>query len=215
MLVVLLGLGTWQVERLHWKQGILAQFAQAERGPPAPLGPNPTPWTKVAVTGELRNDLSALYGAEVRDTSTGPTLGNDLIVPLIRPGQPPVLIDRGWVPGARGHQLDQPTGPVTVTGYVHPADAPSLFSATDDMVGRQFFTLDPAAIGRALGLGHVAPFTIVALSSTPNAPGIWPAPAQHLPQPSNNHLSYAITWYGLAAALVVVFSLWVRKTVRS
>lgn len=217
MLVVLLGLGTWQVERLHWKQGILAQLDQAERQPPQPLGPDPRPWTKVAVSGELRNNLSALYGADVRDTRTGPTLGGDLIVPLIRPGQPPILIDRGWVPGARGHQLDQPTGPITVIGYVHPADSAGLFSATDDVVGREFFTLDPAAIGRALGLAQVAPFTIVALGPMPAAGSseTWPIPAQHLPQPPNNHLSYAITWYGLAAALVVVFSLWVRKTGRS
>ncbi|MBN8904164.1 MAG: SURF1 family protein, partial [Rhodospirillales bacterium] len=75
-----------------------------------------------------------------------------------------------------------------------------------------FYTLDPAAIGRALGLPTVAPYTIVALGDTP--PQRWPDPAKHLPRPPNNHLSYAITWYGLAAALVVIFILWARKTVR-
>lgn len=212
MLAVLIGLGTWQVERLHWKLGILAQIARAEAGPPIPLAPDPTPWTKVEVTGTLRNDVAALYGADVRDTAAGPTMGSELIVPLERKNAPPLLIDRGWVPAARRGPLSQPTGSVTIVGYVHPADTPSWFSATDDVPGRQFFTLNPEAIGRALGLGQVAPFTLVAMGPPP-AEG-WPIPAQHLPQPPNNHLSYAITWYGLAIALVVIFFLWARKSVR-
>jgi surfeit locus 1 family protein len=39
----------------------------------------------------------------------------------------------------------------------------------------------------------------------------YPDPAQHLPRPPNNHLSYAITWYGLAAGLLLVFGLWTRE----
>ncbi len=68
---------------------------------------------------------------------------------------------------------------------------------------RQFYTLDPKAIGAALGVPDPAPFTLVALG--PSTAETYPAPAQHLPRPPNNHLSYAITWYGLAVALVVIF----------
>ena len=39
----------------------------------------------------------------------------------------------------------------------------------------------------------------------------WPDPARHLPRPPNNHLSYAITWYGLAVALLAIFIVWARK----
>ena len=73
MLAVLLGLGTWQVERLHWKLGILAQIARAEAAPAVQLPANPEPYTKVQATGRLRDDLSASYGAEVRDTSEHPS----------------------------------------------------------------------------------------------------------------------------------------------
>jgi surfeit locus 1 family protein len=211
MLAVLIGLGTWQVQRLQWKRAILASIAQAEASPPIPLTNAPEPYTKVVATGTLRDDLSALYGAEVRDTRSGPELGGELIVPLERDGQPPLLVDRGWVPNARRSPLTQPQGQVSIIGYVRPADQKSWFSAKDDVPGRQFFTLNPAAIAHALQLPAIAPFTLVALGEA--LPDRWPAPAQHLPQPPNNHLSYAITWYGLAVALVVIFILWARKAV--
>jgi surfeit locus 1 family protein len=235
MLLVLLGLGTWQVRRLAWKDAILAQIARAEAAPPVPLLPTPAgpapaqftpaPFTKVAVTGTLLHDKSALFGAEVRDTRAGPELGAFLIEPLQRDGALPLLIDRGWVPIKRTSPVAMPQGTVTIAGYVHQADTPGLFSAHDDVAGRHFYTLNPTAIGAALGLDRVAPFILIALVPPP-APGMspgasrgtspgasvnFPIPAEHLPRPPNNHLTYAITWYGLAVALVVIFTVWARK----
>jgi surfeit locus 1 family protein len=216
--VVLVGLGTWQVYRLHWKEAILAQIAAAEVAPAVPLGAEPTPYMpapyrKVSVTGRFRYDLAVSYGAEVRDTRAGPTMGSYQVVPLERPGGGVLLVDRGWVPQKREQPLDDPGGEVTVTGYVRPGDTQHWFSASDDVAGRSFFTLDPRAIGSAVGVADVAPFTLVAM--WPAVAGSYPAPAQHLPRPPNNHLSYAITWYGLAAALAVIFGVWVRKATRS
>jgi len=209
MLAVLLGLGTWQVERLHWKDDLLAQIARAEAAPAVPLPAEPEPFAKVQVTGQLRDDLSASYGADVRDTPVGTVLGTQLIVPLERKDGDTILVDRGWVPSSRPHAIAQPEGEVTVEGYVHPSDKPGLFSATDNPATRQFYTLDAAAIGTAIGLYHVSPFVLIAMGSAP--PERYPDPARHLPRPPNNHLSYAITWYGLAIALVVIFVLWARK----
>jgi surfeit locus 1 family protein len=209
MLAVLLGLGTWQVYRLQWKLGILAQITQAEAAPPVPLPADPSPYVKVAVTGRFDTADSALYGAEVRDTAYGTEMGSQLIVPLLRDEEPPILVDRGWVPQTRRAPIDQPRGEVTVVGYVRPADKPAWFSASDDVTGRQFFTLNPTTIGAALGLPQVEPFTLVVLGSPPSSR--FPDPARHLPRPPNNHLSYAITWYGLAVALIVVFIVWARQ----
>jgi surfeit locus 1 family protein len=122
-------------------------------------------------------------------------------------------VNRGWVPQKRDTPLDNPAGMVSVTGYVRPRDTQSWFSASDDPAARQFFTLDPLAIGAAVGVADVAPFTLVAMGPSPT--GSYPAPAQHLPRPPNNHLSYVITWYGLAVALAVIFGVWVRKALRS
>ncbi len=223
MLVVLLGLGTWQVRRLAWKEAILAQIARAEAAPPVPLllAPGssvpapftPAPFTKIAVTGTLMHDKTALFGAEVRDTRGGPDLGAYLIEPLQRDGAPPLLVDRGWVALKRTSPIAMPQGAVTVAGYVHQADKPGMFSASDDVPARHFYTLDPAAIGAALGLERVAPFILIALGPPP--PEGVPIPAEHLPRPPNNHLAYAVTWYGLAAALVVIFVVWARKAVRT
>jgi surfeit locus 1 family protein len=209
MLAVLLGLGTWQVERLHWKQGVLAQIARAEAAPAVRLPAAPESYTKVQVTGRLRDDLAASYGAEVRDTPLGTELGSQLIVPLERDDGDPVLVDRGWVPDKRLRPMARLEGDVTLEGYVRPSDTPGLFSATDNPAGRQFYTLDAATIGAALGLPHLAPFILVAMGPAP--PEHYPDPARHLPRPPNNHLSYAITWYGLAIALVVIFVLWARQ----
>jgi surfeit locus 1 family protein len=212
MLLVLIGLGTWQVYRLHWKEGVLAQIAVAEAAPPAPLPSDPQPYTKVSVSGHFRFDRVAEFGAEVRDTKAGPTMGFYQIVPLERDGAPPILVDRGWIPQKRESPLDDPAGGVTVIGYVRPGDVAQWFSPTDDSAARQFYTLDPKVIGAALGVPNAAPFALVALG--PSAEGAYPAPAQNLPQPPNNHLSYVITWYGLAVALVVIFGVWARKALR-
>ncbi len=209
MLALLLGLGTWQVQRLAWKRGILAQIDAAEQAAPVPLAESPPPFAKVSATGRLRPDLAARYGAQVRDLPAGTIAGAQLIVPLERPGAPTVLVDLGWVP-ERGASPVPPTGDsVTIAGFVRPAEHAAWFSAADDLAGRRFFTLDPAAIGAALGLPVVAPFTLVALGPPPAAPGA-PLPSEHLPRPANNHLQYAITWYGLAVALVVIFVVYAR-----
>jgi len=212
MLAVLLSLGSWQVRRLHWKEELLTRIARAEAGPSVPLPAEPEPFSKVLVTGHLRDDLAASYGAEVRDTPAGTQLGTQLIEPLERAEGEAILVDRGWVPDKRLRPIEQPEGEVTLEGYVRPSDSPRLFSASDNPSGRQFYTLDAAAIGAAIGLRQVAPFFLVVMGTPP--PELYPDPARHLPRPPNNHLSYAISWYGMAIALLVIFVLWARKVLK-
>lgn len=209
MLAVLIGLGTWQVKRLFWKQALLAQIARAEAQPPVPLPAQPSPFEKVVVSGHFRPDLAAQYGAEVRETPTGTEMGTHLLVPLQRDSGPDLLVDRGWVPTKRTAPIDQPADTVSVVGFIRPPDSAGWFSAPDDPVTRQFYTLDPTRIGAALGV-PVAPYTLIAMD--PSVPaGHWPIPAGHLPRPPNNHFSYVLTWYGLALALIGVFAVWVRQ----
>jgi surfeit locus 1 family protein len=209
MLGLAVALGTWQIHRLAWKEGILRQIDAGERAAPVPLGPDPAPFAKVMATGTYRPGVAAIYGADVRDTPTGPELGGQLLMLLDRPGASSLLVDRGWVATSRPRRVETPTGAVTVSGFVREPDHPGLFSARDDIEGRRFFTLNPQAIAGDLGTGPVAPFTLVALDRG-TAPA-YPEPARQLPRPPNNHLSYAITWYGLGAALAVIFALWLRR----
>lgn len=199
---VLCALGTWQVSRLHWKNDVLARIAAAEAAPPRPLGAEAEPFAKVVAEGRFDHAREALLGVEVR----GATLGAHLLTPLLRPGRPPLLVDRGWVPLERSAPLDRPEGEVAVAGYVRATDRRDWLSPADDAPGRRFYVFDPAAIGAALGLpAEPAPFGLVALAA-PGAGRTFPEAARGIPRPNNPHLGYAITWYGLAASLVAVFA---------
>lgn len=206
VLAALLGLGTWQAQRLAWKAGILARIDAAEASPAQPLPTDPEPFTKVEVTGRLDHAREALVGIEVR----GATLGARLVTPLLRDDAPAILVDRGWVPlDARG-AIDRPAEEVRVTAWVRPVERVGMFSATDDIAGRRFYTFDPTVIGPALALPRLAPFALVALGQGPGLPQA----DRRLPRPSNNHLGYAITWYGLAVGLAGVFLVWARRRLK-
>ncbi|MCF3580043.1 SURF1 family protein [Planktothrix agardhii 1811] len=198
VLGLLLFLGTWQVQRMQWKNDLLARIAASEAAPAAPLREPPEMLAKVRVAGRFDHGREALLGLEVR----GRVLGSHVVTPLLREGAAPILVNRGWVPLERRGPVARPEGEVTVEGWVHPGDRPGWFSATDDPAGRRFYTFDPPAIGAALGLPAVAPFGLVALGE----PGFLPEPARTLPRPTNNHLGYAITWYGLALSLLGVLA---------
>lgn len=193
VLCVLLALGWWQLQRLHWKADILARMDAAEAAPPSPLGPSPEPFARVTAEGTLDAARAALVGLEPRQG----TLGARLLVPLLRDGAAPVLVDLGWVPQAARGPI--PEGRVTILGFIHPGDTRSWLSATDDLAGRHFYTLDPPAIAAALGLPAAEPFALVRLGP----PGT-PDPARTIPRPPNNHLGYVITWWGLAFSLLLV-----------
>ena len=209
-IAILVSLGVWQIHRLHWKERILAQIEAGERATPAELlaGDTPRLFTRVLVHGILRGGPVGLYGAEVRDNR----MGAQLVEVLDRVGAAPLLVVLGWVP-TDGRLPKAVTGPIDVTGYVRLPEAPGMLSASDDVEGRRFYTLNPAAIGRALGAPDAAPFMLVALKNpvAASVPADAPQPADALPQPVNNHLQYAFTWFGLAGALVVVYVSWASK----
>ena len=204
---ILVALGVWQLQRLHWKEGLIAQIDAAERAPPVLLGPGTPPlFTRVRVRGTLRADHLALYGAEVR----GMRMGAQGIQVLDRPGARPLLVVLGWIPteGAAPRPL---SGSADITGYIRLPEPGGWLSATDDLERRHFYALNPSTIGASLGASNAAPSTLVALG--PPAPPGQPQPAETLPRPVNNHLQYALTWFGLAAALLGVSGAWVRKQI--
>jgi surfeit locus 1 family protein len=207
MLALLLWLGTWQLQRRVWKAGLLADIDRGEQAPPIPLGATtPSRFTKVSATGVLEGKF-ALYGSDVRDVGPSTQIGAQLLEVLDRPGMAPVLVDLGWVRADYRDAVHPVTGPATVIGYIRAPEHPGWLSAADDVAGQHFYTLDPAVIASALGVSNAAPFTLVALG---NAAGAGPVPADALPRPADNHLQYAITWFGMAATLLVIFAAWVR-----
>jgi surfeit locus 1 family protein len=206
LVVLTSSLGVWQVHRLAWKRGILARMDFAERSPAIALPASPMPFQKIMVRGMLDPAGAVSYEDDVRDDAMGnAVMGTHLVEPLLRAGQPPLLVDLGWVkypPAA----LD---GVVSVTGYIRPAEHPTWLSAKDDPRGRRFYTLDPGRIAAGIGLPTPLPYTLVALG-----PAAIPDPARGLPRPPNDHLQYAITWFSLSLVAVVMFLVWARGLLR-
>ena len=213
MIALLLALGFWQVRRLAWKERILARIAAAEAAPAIPLPAHPSKFEKVAITGRFRPDLAVHFAAVVKDTPHGPTMGTQLLVPLIGANGPPVLVDRGWIPLSFPAPIAWPAGRTTVAGFVWHAERPGLFTPRAEPRRRRIFVLDPTRIARMVGLPRVAPFVLIALPA--GAPRGYPIPARHLPRPPNHHLIYAVIWFTLAGALAVIFGVWSRDTLRA
>jgi surfeit locus 1 family protein len=210
--LILVSLGIWQINRLAWKEGILASIAAAERAPPVPLPAAPSPFEKVFVTGTPDPRTVSLFGDDVRDTATGSTVdGGELLVVLRRQAAAPILVDLGWMPFADVPQVALPPS-LAVSGFAQAPERANYFTPKDDPADHQFYLLDPARIGPQLGVPGLAPFVLVAMGEPP-ARG-WPEPAASLPRPPNDHLQYALTWFGLAGVLLAQFLYWSFKVFR-
>jgi surfeit locus 1 family protein len=216
LLAGLLGLGTWQVERKAWKEALIATLdkrasdtAVALPPPEQWLGltPDNSEFTRVRVNVEFPNARDALVfsgGAALRDDAKG--TGYFVFAPATLPGGQRVVINRGFV---LAKTYPAAVGPQDIVGALRFPEAPSWFVADHDAAGDIWTVRDPAAMARLLGWGTVAPFYIE--QEAPVPPGGLPHPAPLTLQLRNEHLQYAITWYGLAAVLVVMFAIWASR----
>jgi surfeit locus 1 family protein len=207
-LVVLVSLGSWQVERLRWKEGLIAERTEQLAAPAAML-PAQGDWPawdfrRVAVRGTLRHDLEQLFGASTHDGQ----LGHHVLTPLLRQGGAALLVDRGWVPVDRAHPAarreGQVEGPVTITGIARYRgdDAAGWFTPANQPEQAMWFSYDLPALEQAVDLALLP--VVVEADDRPN-PGGLPIGGLTRIALTNNHLQYAITWYGLALTLVAVY----------
>jgi surfeit locus 1 family protein len=127
------------------------------------------------------------------------------------------MINRGFVPldlrRAAHRKQGQVEGEVTITGLVRAPEKRGWFVPDNDPAQNRWFVRDPAAMANANGLERVAPFYVEA-DATPN-PGGWPKGGQTRLTLPNNHLQYAITWFGIALTLVGVFGAWAARRLKS
>ncbi|MFT0860571.1 SURF1 family protein [Ancylobacter sp. G4_0304] len=217
-LCILLGLGAWQIERLTWKQDLIAKVEARIHAPvqPAPEEANwgavdfdEDEYRHVTATGRFLHDrevqVYALIDEGVNGAPGGP--GYWVVTPLELADGAVILVNRGFVsppfrdPATR--TVGQVGGVVTVSGLLRLPEAPAMFQPANDPAKGQWFVRDPIAIADAKGLLRVAPFLIDA-DGAPN-PGGWPLGGQTRITFPNRHLEYALTWFGLAATLAGVF----------
>lgn len=212
MFCLLMTLGIWQVHRWHYKDRIQREIASAQLRPPIPLPDRPTSYQKVAITGHWLADKAAFFGDQIRNSPGGELQGAQLIMPFQRENGDAVMVDLGWVEGKIPQPVPVPAGTAMVSGYIQKAQNFGPFAAKSDATRKIFYTLDPVKIGAAMGLGHVAPYTLIVLGPKPIAGG--PIPAASLPEPPNNSQQYALTWFGLAIVVVIEFIFFARKRLR-
>jgi surfeit locus 1 family protein len=213
---LLVGLGTWQLRRLAFKEALIAQIAARSHGAPGAIVPEAQWGHWRAADDEFRvvrlggtfehRDEALVHGLSAGERAGTPTQGFFLFTPLRLPDGGRVLVDRGFIPtelrDPAARPQSRPEGEVTLTGLVRAPEARSSFTPADVPAQSRFFVKDPGTVAAAKGLERVAPF-YVAADATPN-PGGWPRGGGTRLNLPNNHLQYALTWYGIAATLLGV-----------
>lgn len=220
---ILIGLGAWQVQRLQWKEALIATIEARRSAEPLPLAEiearymstGNVDYMPVTVAGIFRHGGERHFLATWKGQS-----GFFVYTPLELADGRFVFINRGFVPydlkDASKRPLGQPQGEVTVTGLARNALAhrPSSLVPDNDPGKNIFYWKDRDAMARSAGLRAAAEIVpvFVDADATPN-PGGFPVGGVTLIDLPNNHLQYAVTWYGLAAALagVMAMALWRRR----
>lgn len=220
---ILVGLGTWQMQRKTWKERLLAQIAERTHAEPVPLadvlsrrGDDPE-YFHVSVSGRFHHDKEQFLWAP------HPTqgLGYQVFTPLeTTPGRV-VWVNRGYVtherkePAARAE--GQIAGDVTVTGLVRkPVAEAGAFTPDNEAYRHMFYWRDLQGMQQA-AFGNAGPQPLpvfVDADAAPANPGGWPQGGVTLINLPNRHLEYAITWYGLAGTLLAVYAAFVAARFR-
>ena len=222
-LALLIGLGTWQMERKRWKDGLVAKIAARVHADPVPLpsepgvdGKDDLEYLHVFARGRFHHDKEQyLY------TPTPAGLGWHVYTPLELASQQVVWINRGLVPDARKAPATRPRGQlpgeVEVRGLVRrPPKDRGLFTPTNDPARNLWYWPDVAAMTAAAFPDALRPAPgspqtakswplVIDADAKPEPPGGLPRGGVTRLDLPNRHLEYALTWYGLAATLVGVY----------
>lgn len=215
------GLGVWQMRRLAWKDDLLARLEAGRGGLAQPL-PEAARWGALAAEGmEYRRFVArgvyepkqALVFAGPVETPTGPRPGYFVMAVLATAEGGRLLVHRGVLPIEMKDAVPAPpAGTVAATGLMRAPERGGWFTPGDEPGKGAYFLRDPRALAPALGPG-LSPFFLdeEADAGAPAAANVWPRKGVGALTPPNNHLSYALTWFGLAIALLVVFALRARR----
>jgi surfeit locus 1 family protein len=225
-LATLLSLGTWQLQRRAWKQELIAKIEARAYGVPSAIlperewsgwSPEADEYRRVQVAGRFLHEHEvAVHGLMPSGQRGQPVQGYYLLTPLRLPDGSSIIVNRGFVPtelrDPASRPQSRPDGEVTVTGLVRSPEKRGSFRPENDPERDAWFVRDVHQIAQVKGLTRVAPFLIDA-DAAPN-PGGWPKGGQTRLTMANDHLHYALTWYGLALVLVGIFGAVVWRHLR-
>lgn len=206
---LLCGLGVWQLERLQWKLALIARVSSHMTAAPVSLDrvlampADQAQYRRVTIAGRFDHAREAYVFTT--DGQGDPVY--HVLTPFRTDDGRWLMVDRGSVPKTRldpaGRAAANVAGHTTVTGVWRLPDKPGLFTPAPDMARRIWYARDMKSIAAADHLRLAAPELIEA-DATPN-PGGYPVGGQTVVTFRNQHLSYAVTWFGLALGLLCVW----------
>ncbi|HAT35998.1 MAG TPA: SURF1 family protein [Rhodospirillaceae bacterium] len=215
-LIALIGFGTWQVQRLQWKEALIDKLQTRSTSAPIPLAKTPSNLNELEFQQvKVRGRFEHKHEFHLVNRSLNGNPGVHIITPFVRTdGGGAILINRGWVPFDKKPVSERPKSqfdePVTVTGIVRLVKGQGTFTPDNDAKTNHWFFIDPAAMGAASG--HQFPAGYYLLDGNRQVPGGFPVGHQWTLNIRNDHLQYAITWYAMALALLVIYILYHRKS---
>lgn len=221
-LVVLISLGTWQLERKTWKEQLIETLRERVSAPPVP-----TPqeiWSGSdsadlefkrvsfrAAFDHAREALVYTVGSALRPDIT--ERGYWVFTPATLPDGRVTVVNRGFIPedrkDPRTRAEGQVEGPVDIIGVLRRPETRGLFTPNDDPQHNVWYLRDHRLIAAAKGWGEVGYFFVD--QDSPPAPGGFPRAKALTVDLRNEHLQYAITWFGLAGVIAVGFVFWLRS----
>ncbi|HUJ47684.1 MAG TPA: SURF1 family protein [Rhizomicrobium sp.] len=203
-------LGVWQLQRLQWKLGLIAQVNANLHAPPISsaeafrLGAKGAQYHRVALAGRFDNSKETY----VYTTNAAGDPVYHVIAPFTLDDGRALMVDRGAVPerlrDPQTRAAGQRNGEQHVAGVWRVPDARGYFTPPPDLAHRIWFSRDVSAMAKLDGVKLSAP-VIVEADAAPN-PGGWPKGGQTVVTFRNDHLQYAITWFAMAA---IVFFGWI------
>lgn len=215
--IMMIGLCIWQVQRLHWKEGLIADREARVAAEPVALpesGGDPVAleFRRVAIEGSFLHDKELYLGAR----SMNGNVGYHVLTPFALAGGGTVLVDRGWVPVERKtpdrRAEGQVVGSQTVEGVVRLARGKAWMQPDNEPQKNMWFFVDLPAMAASSGLDFRTDLYVEA--GPAENPGKYPVGGQTRIELPNDHLQYAITWGLLAAALAVIYVLYHLKLER-
>lgn len=221
---ILTGLGFWQLERRDEKHVLIAALNERLAAEPVELPPS-SDWHRLNSTEDefrrvrfvatFENKPDAMiYTSSSAVRSDVKTPGAWAFLPARLESGEQVVINAGFVPNEMQRRTEEDravapllTGkPETLTGYLRFPENPGLLTAHENEPKRLWFIRDVPGIAASLNWGAVAPFYVDL--ETPTPAGAGPKPGALVPKLRDNHLQYAITWFGLALAVFGTFGFW-------
>jgi surfeit locus 1 family protein len=211
-MAILLTLGTWQLQRLKWKEDLMAHIERLQGAVPVPLAMVADRPAEDLDFTKVRLDCPGLEAAPtIRLYAVEAGRSGSRFITACRLGARSVLVDRGFAPDETAAPPGRPVLTEPVLGVLRVPSGANGFTPPNDVAANRWYWRDIPAMAAALRAPAPMPVMLMLESPAP-LNGAYPRPAPLPTEISNRHLEYALTWYGLAAALAGVYiALLLRK----